>query len=196
MKRTGTSGIFVFSYHTTLHYFPESLIFNISYYIISANFCVNLHLKKYVLSRVGVCCMWLIRRVVDWMTGFIDTLCTQLGTESNAALSLIYTVQRYTRSRIPSLHWSHPGNGFISVLLCLQITHEVFLHSLIPFLPLFCNGKIKTRPNSNHPLPSSYPGRMASRNSIRLLPASELFLITILHWPRENHSLSIVGKAC
>jgi hypothetical protein len=32
--------------------------------------------------------------------------------------------------------------------------------------------------------------------SILLLPASELFFITLLHGPRRKHSLSIAGKAC
>jgi hypothetical protein len=44
-----------------------------------------------------------------------------------------------------------------------------FSHSLVPFLPLFCNLLIpKTRLNSIPLLPSSYPGRLASRNSTRL----------------------------
>jgi hypothetical protein len=38
-------------------------------------------------------------------------------------------------------------------------------HSLIPFLPLFCNYQFSSIPL----LPNSYPGTLASRNSTRLL---------------------------
>jgi hypothetical protein len=37
-----------------------------------------------------------------------------------------FTVRRCTRTRILSLHWSYPGNGFITLPLLLQITHGVF----------------------------------------------------------------------
>jgi hypothetical protein len=69
--------------------------------------------------------------------------------------------------------------------------------SVISFFELFCNCQLSSVPL----LSSSYPGRLASRNSTRfnsmlLLPASEIFLITTLHGSCRKHSLSIVGKAC
>jgi hypothetical protein len=44
-------------------------------------------------------------------------------------------------------------------------------------------------------LPSSYPGRLASRNS-SLFFSTEIFFITTLHGPRRKHSPYIVGRAC
>jgi hypothetical protein len=38
-----------------------------------------------------------------------------------------FSVHRYTRTRVLSLHLSYPGNGFITISLSLPITHEVYL---------------------------------------------------------------------
>jgi hypothetical protein len=56
-----------------------------------------------ILSRVGAFAR-LIRRVSDWMIGFIDTLFTQLGTTDNYSAIADFTVHRYTRTRVLSLH--------------------------------------------------------------------------------------------
>jgi hypothetical protein len=65
--------------------------------------------------------------------------------------------------------------------------------SLIPFLPLFCNCQLSSIPL----LPSSYPSRLASRNSTRLLLyAAKHFFITTLHRPCRKTAASVVKEAC
>jgi hypothetical protein len=109
-----------------------------------------------------------IGRVPDWMIVFIDALYTQLRTTGSRAFFLIYalyTVYRYTRTRVLSLHKSYPGNGFITALQSLQITHEVFSAPPTSLLAMILQQPIpKTRLNSIPLLPSTYPGRLASRN--------------------------------
>jgi hypothetical protein len=76
------------------------------------------------------------------------------------------------------------------------MTHKVFFSRPNSFLAIILQLPItKTRLNSIPLLQSSYPGRLASRNSTQFF-STELFFITILHGPRRNQSLSIVGKAC
>jgi hypothetical protein len=122
------------------------------------------------------------------MIGFIDTLDIQLGTTGNYS-----AIPISTHSRVVSLHKSYPGNGFITVSLSPHITHEVIFSQPSSFLAIILQLPIpKTRLNS---IPSSYPGRLASRNTTQLFP-TELFFITTLHGPQRKHSLSTVGKAC
>jgi hypothetical protein len=87
-----------------------------------------------ILSSVLVTGFELVNR-------FINTLCNQLLLTSNTALSLItqFRVHRYTRTRIPNLHLSYPGNvsKSVSLWLNLLVTHQVFtewlpiLHQLL-----------------------------------------------------------------
>jgi hypothetical protein len=110
-----------------------------------------------------------------------------------------FAVHHYTRTRVLSLYWSCPGNGFIRVSLSLQITHEIFFAPPNSFLAIFLKLSIsKTLLNSVPLIPCSNPGRLASRNSNRLecYFSIELFFITTLHGPRRKHSISIAGKVC
>jgi hypothetical protein len=60
---------------------------------------------KKILHFQGVCAL-LIRRVLDSMVGFIDTLFTHLGTTGDTELLLLYTLSVHccTRIRVLSLH--------------------------------------------------------------------------------------------
>jgi hypothetical protein len=106
------------------------------------------------------------------------------------------TVQYYTHTRVLSLHWSYPGNGFITVSLSLQITHEVFFSHSNSFLTIILQMPIpKTRRSSIPLLPTSHPGRLASRNSTQFF-STELFFIITLDGTHRKYSLSIDEKAC
>jgi hypothetical protein len=79
----------------------------------------------------------------------------------------------------------------LSVSLSLQITHEVCFSQPSSFLAIILQLPIpKTLLNS---IPISYPGRLASRNSVlyfRLMfCTAKNFLITSLHGPNRKHSL-------
>jgi hypothetical protein len=63
-----------------------------------------------------------------------------------------FIIHRCTHTRVLSLHWSYPGNGFTTVSLSS-------FHSLISFLPLFCNCQLNS-------IPSSYPGRLTSQTQL------------------------------
>jgi hypothetical protein len=60
---------------------------------------------KNIVNICGVCA-WLIRQVLDWMIGFIDTLYTQLGTTGNysdiADLQILQFT--FTHTGVLSLH--------------------------------------------------------------------------------------------
>jgi hypothetical protein len=91
------------------------------------------------------------------------TLYIQNSWPQRYGYSTHFAVHRYTSTIFLGLHYSCPGNGFITLTLSLQITHEVFLAQSNSFLAIILQLPIsKTRLNS---IPSSYPGRLASRNS-------------------------------
>jgi hypothetical protein len=112
-------------------------------------------------------CAWLKKRVLDWMNEFIDTLYPPLGTTSNySAIADLHTSE-FTVTHALGL------SVFTSRILAtdLEQSHCHFkshmqssFHSLLPFLLLFCSCRL----NSISLLPSSYSGRLASRNLTRL----------------------------
>jgi hypothetical protein len=90
-----------------------------------------------LLSRVGVT----VRRSFDWTIGFIDTVYTPLEITGNySAIADLHTLQfTVTHTRVLSLHWSYPGNGFqhsnYTSLTVTAAPMKSSLHSLIPSLP-------------------------------------------------------------
>jgi hypothetical protein len=129
---------------------------------------------------------WLVRWVLAWMVGFIDTLFIQLGATGNTAVSLIYTLYSsplHTHSSSQSslnLTWQ---TDFITVSLSIQITHEVFFSQPNSLLAIFLPFR-KTRLNSIPLLPSSRPSRLAWNSTTFF--QTELFFITTLHGPRRK----------
>jgi hypothetical protein len=120
----------------------------------------------------------------------------------NITLSLIYTLHRYTRSRILGLHWPYLGNGFITVSLALQITLEVFFAPSDSFLAFILRLPVpKTGLNSIPLLPSSYPGSSkldpslptATATLLDSVASSDCLFISPRHGPRRKRSLCCQG---
>jgi hypothetical protein len=144
-----------------------------------------------------VTCISDYRQGLDWMIGFNDTLYTQLETTFNySAVAGLHTLQ-FTGTQ--ALEFS----GFTSRVLatdlqsshCHSSTHEVFFPESNSFLAISSQlPPTADSVNSISPLPSSYPYRLASRNSTNSNDLLCLFIIP-RHGPQRKHSLSIVDNA-
>jgi hypothetical protein len=122
-----------------------------------------------IIPRLGGLCVT-YRRVLDWINRFSDTLYTHLGTTGNTALLLIYTLYssplhaHYGSQSSLVISWQRIYNS----LTLTSAHYEVFSQSN-SFLAFILQLPIpKTRLSSIPLLPSSYPGRLESRNSTRL----------------------------
>jgi hypothetical protein len=115
---------------------------------------------------------------------------------STAAISTHFTLHRYTRTSVLSLHKSHPGNGFITISLSFQIRHGVFFSQPNSFLPIILQLPVpKTRLISIPLFPGSYPGRLTSCNStVRFTLCC--WTVPYNHFARTTQKIaSIVKKA-
>jgi hypothetical protein len=77
-----------------------------------------------IMSRVGGGCV---------------TYTTGLQAIERYRWSTHFTVHRYTRTRVLSVHYPSPGNGFISLTVTLNHTWSRLFHHLIPSLPFLLN---------------------------------------------------------
>jgi hypothetical protein len=158
----------------------------------SAHFCSLYSIR--LLSRVGVCAR-LIRRVLDWMTGFINSLYIHTARDyrqysANAILHILeFTVAHALGFWV-----------FISRVLAtyLQQSHCHFKshmksssHSLTPFLPLYCSCQFRRLDSvqilcSQAHIPAGWRLETRHFTSRLLFYSAKHFLITTLHWPRRK----------
>jgi hypothetical protein len=148
------------------------------------------------LSRVSVTLDW----VLDWMIGFIAPYTfTTRDYGQYSAISNLHTLQSTVThavgfavfiSRILATDLLH--------FLCNFRSHMKSSAQSTSFLAVILQLQIpKTRLNSIPLLQSSYPGRLASRNStlhcgLLLCYIAEHFFITTLHGPRRKQLLLLM----
>jgi hypothetical protein len=129
----------------------------------------------------GYSCSSILLEIYCHVLGLCVTYKTGFGLDNWIHWHLIHSTRDYRQySAIADLHTlqftvTHAlrfsvftsrilATDFITFSLSLKISHEVFLHRLISYLPLFCNCQLKSFPL----LPSSYVDRLESRKWTQL----------------------------
>jgi hypothetical protein len=121
-----------------------------------------LHKQQLILLRAGVTIDY--SGLNDWIYWHLIHTTRNCRQLQRYRYSTHFTVHSFTRTRVLSLHYSYPGNGFISVSLSLKITYEDFFSQTNSYNAIILQLSIpKTRLNEIPLLP--YPGRLASWNS-------------------------------
>jgi hypothetical protein len=125
------------------------------------------------------------RRVLDWMFGFIAPYTfIQFGTTGDcSAIAILHTFQLTVKHALGFSVFTSCilATDFITVSLTLQVTHDIFFSQPNSFLAIIL-----------HSIPSSYPGRLASRNST-------LHFWLLFYTANTDHAentTSIVTDAC
>jgi hypothetical protein len=122
----------------------------------------------------------------DWVSCTLHIYTTR-DYRQYSAIADLHTLQFATAHalRLSSLavSWQRIYN---SLTVTSNYTRSLLFHSLIPFLPLFWKCQFR-RLDSIHLLPSSYPGRLTSRNStLHIILCCRTFLCNYFAWATQT----------
>jgi hypothetical protein len=153
----------------------------------------------FIVSRVGVTYrrgFWLD----NWIYWHLIQNTRNYRQLQRSRWSTHFTVHRYTRARILSLHLSYPGNGIIIVSLSLRNTHGIFFSQPNFFLCNYseiANSEDSTQFNSSAPKLISWQVGVSKLNSSRHYYCSLLPNTFYNHFARTTQkTTSVVMIAC